>query len=62
MTAMPDLYATPAPPVKVHALKPDMKELSPATSHGMRLPPRKYSDAVLLKRMTYNPTPIMSRR
>jgi len=44
--------ATPAAPVKVQALNPDMKQLRPATNQGMRLPPRKYSAAPRLKRIT----------
>ena len=42
----------PAAPVNVHALKPDMNQLRPATSQGMRLPQRKYSAAARLNRKT----------
>ena len=36
VAAIPARYATPAAPVNVHALNPDMKQLNPATSQVQR--------------------------
>ena len=62
MVNQPVVYAMPARPVKVYALKLAMYSVMPDIHHGIMLPPVKYCFPPLFTRIKYTPMPSMKRK
>ena len=62
MVNSPVVYAKPAAPVKIHALKLPMYSDMPDIHHGIMLPPVKYSFPPLFTCRKYRPIPMMIRK